>query len=245
MEFAAKKTDYEMIEKKPIRKETHNKIDEVKTIRSTKKHPMEISSAGSSMMKNRSIFSNYIKSNSPAIWNTLRVNNVPGVPSQHSDLHGLSMKVFRVSTSSGVEKLKDMYIEAYGQYIFAHRARGHPPSSYMDTLFSKIKKIKNDDPSSVTAHYYGVRIIKCNKYEDIVVITQEKADKLYDYLCRYGIQSQFVNSHELIKGLGSGKYAQVFWVRDQDGKEFAAKVYDTNKIIRGNMTQMIIYEIKI
>lgn len=211
------------------------------------KNPM--STVDSSVLQDQdiqSIFNNYVNQNSPAIWTTIKNNNMSGVPSQSSDLHKLSMKIFRVSSSSGVEKLREMYIEAYGQYIFTYRARGHPPSAYLDTLFSKIKKIKNEDPNSPCGPYYGVRIIKCNKYEDIVANTQEKADKLYTYLCQYGILSQFANYHEQIDGLGAGKYARVFRVkRNADSMEFAVKVYDTNKVIREDQSQMIIYEIKI
>ena len=196
--------------------------------------------------KSPSLFNEYITKIAPDIWVTVKpdLSNLPFIKAEDLQLDG---EYYRVSynTKTGNESLKPMYLESYGKQILCFKKKGLKPQAYLDCMFARIKPIQNTDKKiNPDAPYYGLRIVKNHKYEDIVSRKLEDVELLLKYFFQYGVLSQFADNHTQIFGIGAGKFAKVFKVeRNSDKKQFAVKVYDTRKLYKENQTKWVIYEI--
>ena len=207
------------------------------------KNPMSIESACVFDTVNLSIFNTYVKKCSAVMWVPIESNssNMPQIYEEELDIED---NYYRISTRDGSEKLKKFYQKSYSHFIFCHKDRDSVSAAYIDLQFSKMKYITNLD--TTIGPYYGIRIIKNDKFEDIVNYDEEKAVKLYEVMTNYCVLSQFSNYYTQIDGLGAGKFAKVFQVkRNKDDQQYAVKVYDTKKLHDNEQTYWVLYEITI
>lgn len=207
-------------------------------------NPMSVDSMNH--VQNLSQFGEYIKQESPEMWISIKGNS-DKLPAIKPSLLQQEGKFLRISSGKDGDKLREMYLEGYNHYLFCYKCKGSTPSAWLDILFTKIKIISNTDVINCKiAPYYGVRVIKQHKYDDIVCKNQDKVDNQIEYFKRHAVQSQFANYYTQIDGLGAGKFAKVFKVeRDKDKHEFAVKVYDTKKLFKEDQTFWVLYEIAI
>ena len=145
---------------------------------------LELESMSGASKVRQSIFSEYISTDSPEMWIQInpKQDNMPKCDRSEPQVKG---NFYRISVSKGYELLRDMYIECCGKYIFCHRKRSEGPRAYIDILFTRIKRVTNldkdgnlQDSKSTSTSYYGIRIIKNQRYEDIVHKDIAECDKL-------------------------------------------------------------------
>ena len=125
-----------------------------------------------------SLFTDYIKTDSPHMW--IMVKNPSDLPTVNyeNDLE-LEGQYYRISTSSGSEKLQKIYIKCYKKYIFLHKSPDGAAVAYLDVLFSKVKLVTisgsrfNRDEDTI----FGIRIIKDKKFEELLHIDKPESAK--------------------------------------------------------------------
>lgn len=196
----------------------------------------------------QSLFEEYIKTYSPEMW--VQISDAEKNMEEYKpNKNTVALKGYysRISSSSGIEKLRAMYLLCDKKRLYCCKSERHDPSAYIDILFAKQKIITNQDPDALApAPYYGVRIIKNNKFEDIVHKEEKPIQDLITYLEEYVVLSQFANYYTQTGGLGAGKFGKVFEVyRNSDFKKFAIKVYNTERLYKDDLTLTVLYETNI
>jgi hypothetical protein len=104
----------------------------------------------------------------------------------------LEGQYYRISTSSGSEKLQKIYMKCFRKFIFLYITATGRPVAYMDILFSKVKVLAIDgarfDRDGQTI--YGIRIIKDKKFEELLHTDKKEAAKIMGNLFYFYNQQQ-------------------------------------------------------
>jgi hypothetical protein len=92
----------------------------------------------------------------------------------------LAGQYYRISTSSGSEKLQKIYMKCYKKFIFLHVSATGGPVAYLDVLFSKVKVLAIDGArfGREGQTIYGIRVIKDKKFEELLHTDKKEAAKI-------------------------------------------------------------------
>ena len=80
-----------------------------------------------------SLFSLYSQYYSPDVWNPLRDKN-PKFPLETLDgaIPDFEGTYYRVTTKEGIESLREMHLQCYGQYVVCSSDKNSKPSAFLD-----------------------------------------------------------------------------------------------------------------
>ena len=150
-------------------------------------------------------------------------------------------------SASGVIDKQPIHISYFDKFLFLYKDKQADPICFMDLMFCKAKSIRIEKKlGNIEPLMYGVRIIKDDKFEEIISYDLKQSDKLISFIEKWAVFNEFSNYYSQIEGVGGGFYAKVFSVyRNFDKKKFAVKAYDKNREETKKNSYMILYEISL